>query len=162
MTGSATPNLSTRRRRTSTACDKAAPVSLWLSPLVSIFMRKEVPPCKSKPRWILPIASQPVQNCGGRVNLVGSLEGDKIAGDVVGADGLSEVVIGLFRNGLLQLLGLLDNAGERGVAGAGSLPEHLEQVLALGRVKFVKGPQEDEDDDSKSPKIISLHGSKAA
>ena len=70
MTGSATPNWSTRLRNTSTACDNAPlmsgaaklrscrTVSALASAFVSISTRNDVPPCKSRPSLILPEASR--------------------------------------------------------------------------------------------------------
>ena len=68
MTGSATPNWSTRLRSTSTACDNAPAVSceeatafvslVLVNELMSILTRNAVPPCKSRPSLILPEASR--------------------------------------------------------------------------------------------------------
>ena len=83
MTGSATPNWSTRLRSTSTACDSApdvstVPVTALVSPLaalatsalVSISTRNATPPFKSRPSLILPEASR----CNRfRMNVVGSV-----------------------------------------------------------------------------------------
>ena len=60
-------------------------------------------------------ALQAVQDVGRRVQLVLRSEGREIAGDVVGADGLHQILIGFLRRGLLQGLGLLENGAKSGV-----------------------------------------------
>ena len=43
---------------------------------------------------------------------------------------------------------------------AGALAEIGDEIVSSGRIQLVKGPEDDEDDQDKSPKIITIHENK--
>ena len=106
-------------------------------------------------------ALQAVQDISCWVQLLFGAEGREIGSDVVGADGLRQIVIGFLRHGLLQGLRLLENSGKGGVPGGGLLAEDQQEVPPLRRIKLIERPQDNEDDEDESPEVITVHESKS-
>ena len=95
-----------------------------------------------------PFTLQAVEDVAGGLALFGGLRQRKVAGDVVGANGLQQIGKLPVRVGLLQLSQPGQNALEGVVALGGRDPQLklLRQVLAGHRQEVVNRPDQDEDD----------------
>ena len=103
-------------------------------------------------------ALEAVENVAGGILFVLGFEHGEIPGDIVRADGLDEVIVRFLGHGLFKRLRPGHDVREDRVARVdGVFTEVLDQVLALGRVQFVKGPEDDQEDQDKAPNIISIH-----
>src|ERR1051326_9148431 len=91
------------------------------------------------------------------VDIIRCFEVREIAGYIVSPDGFLEVVVRFFRHLLLQNHRPFDNSMKVRIGFDRSLTEGLDQVTVGWRIKRYNGPQKDQNDDNKSPKIISIH-----
>src|SRR5262249_6619991 len=96
---------------------------------------------------------------GGLGFVLGFVIGE-ITGDVVGPYRFLEILVGLLRKLPFQRHRSFNNGREIGIAVFCPFPEDLDEVSALGRVEFIKRPQDDKNDENKSPKSVGIHWGK--
>jgi len=98
-----------------------------------------------------------IQNGSSCVGIVRDVVEREIAGNIVRPDCVLKIFVRLFRFFLLQVDSSLDNRMKIRVGFDSTLAESLDQVAAAWRIKRYNGPDEDQNDDDKSPKVISIN-----